>query len=301
MQIEQKPVELLQAQIAVYAKSQVEREAPERTGELLSQLGDVAFYTNYAPDHVNYARKHNKKSFVDGEIVVTEAVGSPLPLFDKKEYADFLKDPTTREQSRNLAKMSRTYDKLAPKITGMDIQDISYKDAGEHPNILGRGSNKAAFAFRAEVDGVEKDLVALVDHAPDKSYAKAKLLERASNLALVKGRAGFEQGVAWSNDPPVVVAERAYGVSLEELSSEQANNILPEHWQKLATNVEAVANLGIALDPMLSNFYYDPKEGFTVIDFRRSVPGKEKTTLDLNLKQIDEIRSQIIAQARVRV
>lgn len=292
MRIEQKPVELLQAQVALYAESQNESDTPSRARHLLSGLGDISFLSDRPPELITYQRERDKKGFNDGNIVTLEPAGSPLPLFERKEYADFLKDPLVRKQSRNLASMGKTYSQLATQITSMELHEISYKEAGEHPNILGRGSNKAAFALRAEVDGVEKDLVVLVDHAPDKSHANKKLLERAANLSLVKGMPGFEQGVAWSNDPPVVVSERASGSSLEELSEEQLAAIPDEHWRILKANVLGTADLGIALDPMPGNFFYDPKEGFTVIDFRRCKPGNEKATQDLNIKQIEEIQTK---------
>lgn len=291
MRIEQKPTELLEAQVAIYAESLY--ETPERQNELLSRLGDVALHTSQVPESTTYPSKHPKKGFEDGAIVTLEPAGTPLPLFDKQEYADTLKNPVSREQSYNLATMRKTYAHIAPQVDVMDIHDISYQTAGEHPDLLGRGSNKAAFAFQAEVDGVEKDLVALVDHAPDKSNARLKMLERAANLALVKGKPGFEQGVAWSNDPPVVVAERAPGRSLEELSQDQRSHIPDKHWQTLVDNVETVADLGIKLDPMLGNFYYDPAEGFTIIDFQRSTPGAEETTHRTNMKQIEELRASI--------
>jgi hypothetical protein len=247
------------------------------------------------PDLVTYPREYDKREFQGGKIVITETAGTPLPLFVRREYADFIKDPRNRAQSRNMAVMLHTWAQVAPAVIRLNIPFNNYEKAGKHPNVLGRGSNKAAFAFKAPVDGVEKDLVAIVDHAPDNRSAQAKIKERVANLALVKGRGGFEQGVAWSNEPPVVVAEQAPGKSFDKVGPEEKAAIPAEHWDKLISDVDAVADLGVALDPMLENFFYSSQAGFTVIDIRRCAPSQEADTHRRNLEHIRNLRNTAIA------
>ncbi|MEI7632508.1 MAG: hypothetical protein WCJ60_04270, partial [bacterium] len=294
MNIQAKPIELQQAQVALYAGRQSESIHPGRERTLLAHLGEVGLHTPQdAPDLVTYPRKITKKGFVDGEIVVLEPAGTPLPLFDKQELAELLRNERNREQSRNLAEMMRNFSQLKPAIDEISIPHNNYDSSGKHPSLLGRGSNKAAFGFRAAVDGVEKDLVAIVDHGSDTAHSQKKMLERAANLALVKGMRGFEQGVAWSNDPAIVVAEKALGKELDKLSTEEKAMIPVEHWDTLAKNVADASDLGVQLDPMPGNFFYDPEVGFTVIDFRRSNAGKEAATLTQNMKDIQKLRDDI--------
>lgn len=296
MQIKHKTVEQLSAQVALYANSQSESKNPGRARELLLRLGDLPLYQSQAPDHITYTRKIPKRVFINGVSVVVEPAGTLLPLFDKKEYTEFLKNPTILRQSRNLAAMLENYSNFTEQINRMNIHNITYEEARQHPNVLGMGSNKAAFEFSAKIDGEQTELVALVDHATDKYSARTKILERAALLALTKDMPGFEQGVAWSNDPPVVVAKKAAGLTLDKLSDQQKSKIPEAHWSDLRNNVSTASLLGVSLDLMPGNFCYDEHVGFTVIDFRRCKAGDEQATLGLNLHRLDELRDSLSAQ-----
>ena len=292
----QKPVELLQAQVALYAERQSELMYPGRSRALFALLGEAGMHNTDISSYATYPRSSAKKVFSDGKVVIQEPVGTALPLFDKQEYASFLKNHDIRKQSKNLAKMITNYEQFAPIVAKMNLPFNDYDASGKHSSMLGRGSNKAAFGFKAMVEGSEKELVAIIDHAPNNAFAQVKIGERAANLALVKGRPGFEQGIAWSNDPPLVIAERAPGVGLDILTPEQKSRIPSNHWDDLATNVANVADIGIELDPMPGNFFYDSNAGFTVIDFRRSAAGKAAQDHSMNMKDIEYLRYGKVTQ-----
>jgi hypothetical protein len=295
MKIHPKSVEQLRSQVALYGDAQSETEYTGRNRTLLARLGEVGVDSREAPHPITYPRPSAKKEIVGDEMVTVEAAGTPMPLFVNSEYTDFFKAPRNREISRNLATMLHAYPQVAAAIERLNIPFNDYEQAGQHLNIVGRGSNKAAFAFTAQVDGAQKDLIALATHAPSNESSQAKMQERAISLALVKGRAGFEQGVAWSNEPPVVVVEQALGKSFDNITSEERAAIPAEHWDTLVTNIDAVAELGVSIDTMDENFFYDPEAGFTVIDIRRCIPGHEEDAYQHNLSYIEGLRNESIA------
>ena len=131
----QKPVELLQAQIGLYADNQVEHIHPGRTRTLLANIGEVSMHSDEAPDFVTYPRAIAQKGIVDGEFVTLKPKGSPEPLFANDEYVEFYKDASNREISRNLAGMIAGYQELAPTIEGLGIIGLNLEQAKQHPNF----------------------------------------------------------------------------------------------------------------------------------------------------------------------
>lgn len=298
MNIESKPPELLQAQVALYAENQSEFDTPGRERALLARIGETALYSAGAPDEVTYPLSTNIRKFVDGEITTIAAKGEHRPMFDREEYADFLKDPKNRETSRHLGELIGAYEEVAPLIDDMGIVGLDLAQAREHPNFLAHGGHNMAFRFSGVIDGQEKQMVALFAQNPDNPHIQSIVNSRAINLATAKGLDGFEQGVAVSYDPPVVVAEMALGKDMASMSHEERQKIPQEHWEKLMDNVMNATERGIAIDANTDNFIYDPDKGFTVIDFRlRSKTKPLKEAREAEVKAINGFREEMLTQA----
>lgn len=295
-----KPPELLQAQVALYAEQQLEREAPGRERELLASLADVALYPVEPPEHLTYPSPIRMQRVVDGEFQTIVAKGDELPLFDREEYTDFLRNPENHRVSRVLSEMINAYEEVGPTVERLGIIGLDLARAREHPNFLAHGGSNMVFQFDGTVGGEKKALVALFAQNPKDPHIRSKVNERASALSRAKGIDGLEQGVAVSYDPTVLVAEMAPGKDMASMTHEERAAIPQEHWDKLSQTVrEAIAN-GISIDTNSDNFLYDPGSGFTVIDFQ-PVRGEKSLgeRMDYGQKAVEEFRNKVLTQATI--
>ena len=295
-----KPPELLQAQVALYAEQQLEKETPGRERELLASLGDVALYPTQPPEYLTYPSPVRIQRVVDEEFKTLVAKGDDLPLFDRGEYTQFLKEPENREAGRVLAGMIGAYDEVAPTIADLGIVGLDLATARSHPNFLAHGGSNMVFQLEVTLDGEPKQLVALFAQSPEDPHIRANVNSRASVLARAKGIQGLEQGVAVSYDPPVLVAEMAPGKDMASLSHKERLAIPEEHWDKLTHTVSEAVEHGLSIDPNSDNFIYDPDSGFTVIDFRQATgnqPASER--MDAEQKAVDSFREKVITQEKI--
>lgn len=300
MDTQQKPPELLAAQVALYANDQREREFRDRQETLLSRLGEVAAYSDRAPDHVTYPLKFRVRRPVGDDIVTIAERGDEMPLFDNAEYTAFLGDPANRETSRELAWFITQYDEVEPQIERMGIVGLDLEHAKQHPNFLAHGGSNMVFRFNGVVGGEEKQLVALFSQLPDSLSIRTGVNTRAICLAKAHGLAGFERGAAVSYNPPVVVTELAPGMDMASMSYEERRSIPARHWDELEKNIMSAVERGISVDYNSDNFIYDPEIGFTVIDFRlrnKQISAEDGETRER--KALAELKEKVLTQVEL--
>jgi hypothetical protein len=226
----------------------------------------------------------------------------PEPLFDKKEYLSLLRK-TPKQELVNLAAMIATYEALSTQVEDLSqmVGSIAEKTAPLsrykrpdllavrlHPDFVGMGRFNIAFSRHVLIDDEEKDAVVIIPQPSPDFSDKSRLNQRAITLSKTKGLAGFEQGIAVSYDPAVLVTERAPGKTVEQLSGPERRAISPERWQALLESVQAL-NGRVGFDTNPDNYLYDPAQGFTIIDLGNSRYAKDKQNKN-NLSMVEGLR-----------
>lgn len=256
--ITQKTPEQLQAQLAIYASSIENITNNGRAETLLANLGRVTLYDE-PPDLVTV----DEIPFIPMYAV---GIGAE-PLFDREEYKRSFLESVNHEARKNLATMIRAYGDFRADIEETGILREDQNHLFRHRNYIGSGRDNFAFSFSHETAGEVTEYVALVPkHHPDFSAA-AKMNRRAVALARVKGMRGVEQGIAVSYDPMVIIVSKAAGKLVGSLSAKEISTISSDHQDKLFKYAEDLSKRDISIDANPDNYFYDSKEGFTVIDF----------------------------------
>ncbi len=278
----QKSPEQVQAQVAVYASTQIEHIHPGRQRALVHELGQAVTYST-APDETTYPRTVALKEFTDTGTITIKPKGHPEPLLIKSEYVELMRRPERHRQVANLAEMITAYGDFSDDIAGISIFGIDLETAKSHPNFLGSGGSEMAFTFEhAYLDNSSKKFVVRCEQNPESINAHSKVNQRATALALGIGINGLEQGTAVSFDLPVVISEFVPGKAMSGLSDRERAEIPRDHWQKLAETIKQASFMGIAIDTNKDNFLYEPEMGFTIIDYRLGDPGDSEGELRRN-------------------
>lgn len=228
-----KASEVLQAQIAAYIA-----ESPRPQSE------QDAMY-----EHVTaLAAETNRDSLlVDSE--------------EYKAYVDFLRH---KQGMRNkaIAKRAELLDNFATFTTGISSLklDLSIDNLGDHPTYMGSGMDSDAYML----------------HRPDGDFAVR--LPRKSDIAVrvVDGHLAaaaniadaprFERVVAASYESGVTVSEVMTGTEITALDLPTVRAITQEQVNDFVSLFEAADRQGVITDIAESNIFYDPTEGFGLID-----------------------------------
>ncbi len=284
MNIEQKPLEQVQAQVAVYASEQVHREDSTRQIDLLKNLGNISL-PGVVPEYVEHPYPTVKKEYVGEDLVIVKNRGDPSVLFEKDGYLESIRKPGNRERTNALAEMIGAYPEFESTIKNLGIADLTLEEARLHPNFLSYGGSDVAFRFehseKPDEDGHSKTFVARYGQGgPERADRIEKANSKAISFAAAKGLPGLEQGIAISYDPPIVISEFADGKNLYGLSTDERRAIPAKHWQQLKDAIVGASGAGISIDANSDNFIYNPETGFTVLDYRLQ---SDKTTNEKNL------------------
>lgn len=144
---------------------------------------------------------------------------------------------------------------------------LRLKREGKQSNgYIGKGSNGAAYAL--EVGGVE--YVVKFGGAATQVNFEARALVRAKGIPRVA------QIVAYSFEDHAQVMERLPGKDVMQLSAQELHPVSDRQITELIQTVQQLARRGLVIDPKPSNFMYDKKKGFGVLDYHTAHEGSSK-------------------------
>lgn len=229
-----KTPEELQAQAELFADKGVKEFSDDQrfllsTSAELAQIEDLS----NAPDRVKELVEQHRDAYVQ--------------FFRENRQLD----------NTSIIENNRLYqEKFAPVIAELK-QRIGTGKGKELPEYLGSGSNGSA--FRITVDG--KEYAAKFSSSITQQNFERKPIERA------KGIAHAAQLTCYSFQDQVVIMEMLTGKDVTSLKPEEMPLYPDEHVIQLIEKVKELDAKGIVIDPKPSNFMYDPKEGFSILDF----------------------------------
>ncbi len=141
------------------------------------------------------------------------------------------------------------------------------KQEGERSNgYIGKGSNGAAYAL--EVGGVE--YVVKFGGSATQANFEVRALVRAKGIPRVA------QIVAYSFEDRAQVMERLPGKDVTQLDPAIVSKATDQQMVDLVRTVQQLAARGVVIDPKPSNFLYDRKAGFSVLDYHTAHAGSSK-------------------------
>jgi hypothetical protein len=226
-----KSPELLQAQMASFATEQV--EGRQERAYIFDNIGTLAVQTT-------------------GDISDETANG----------YVNFLRSVggSRHETIQGRAELLEAFKVFEPVISKLRSELEDPDTRKEHPNYLGSGSNSMVFSIES---GDQEYAV----RVPVRGGGAAAIDSHLAGAVLGRGIPHLEQIVAASYEEGVTVAEIMPGKDVGDLSLDEILGISDEQLSEFADTL-IIANEGnIEIDPKPSNFLYDPKEGYGVVDY----------------------------------
>jgi tetratricopeptide (TPR) repeat protein len=182
---------------------------------------------------------------------------------------------------------------FAPSITQLKFELQSLESIREHPAYLGHGSGSDVFSI--EYDD-KQYAVRIPGHKADAFISPNTVDSHINGAVLGRGVAHLEQIVAASYEDGVTVAEMMPGKEISYLTAEEIQQITDVQLEDLVTTLQTVSQRGIEIDPKPSNFFYDERKGFGVVDYASSKE-KGKSSRDQNLSEIVGWMGTVIANA----
>lgn len=192
---------------------------------------------------------------------------------NRQRYVDFLRREKKEEIQFRKENAERFKEKFQPAIKALKEK---METGGAKEQYLGSGSN--GDAYRIEVDG--KEYAAKFSRMLMQANFELKPLLRA------KGIEHTAQLAAYSFEDGVVIMELLPGTDVTNFTPENAPEYSDEDIIQLIKTVQELDRNGIVIDPKPSNFLYDEKEGFSVLDFHLKSGGSYSladSIMDMNL------------------
>ena len=186
---------------------------------------------------------------------------------NRKRYIEFLRREKREEIQFRKENAERFKEKFEPVIKALKEK---METGGAKEQYLGSGSN--GDAYRIEVDG--KEYAAKFSRSLTQANFEIKPLLRA------KGIDHAAQLVAYSFEHKVVIMELLPGTDVTNFSPENAPEYSDDDIVQLIETVQELDRNGIVIDPKPSNFLYDEKEGFSVLDFHLKHSGTNYSLAD---------------------
>lgn len=235
-------------------QAQAETFADKGVGEFSSEQGKFLKYS------AELARITNLRS-------LPEDLPEELVMLIRKHtdaYVQFLRKEKNLElsfQEENIRLYASTF---KPVITELK-QRILASEMKQMPEYLGSG--RFGTGFRIVVDG--KKYAAKFSRNVIHVNFELKPLLRA------KGIPHTSQLVSYSFEDGVVIMELLPGTNVTDFTPANAPVYRDEHIEQLIETVAALDERGIIIDPKPSNFMYDVKDGFYVLDYHLASVGSE--------------------------
>jgi predicted Ser/Thr protein kinase len=174
----------------------------------------------------------------------------------KDAYVNFLRQERKLETSFIEENIKTYKEKFQPVIAELKAK-MSQGNFKELPEYLGSGSNGSA--FRIEVDG--KNYAAKFSRSITQANFEIKPLIRAKNIPHTS------QLVSYSFEDGVVIMELLPGSNVANFKPEEDLEYPDEHITQLIDTVRELDAKGLVIDPKPSNFIYDNKQGFSILDY----------------------------------
>lgn len=234
----EKPQERLQAQAEVFADKGVKDFSEDQAKLLkysaeLSKINDLSNLPTDLPEELTDLIHKNKDAYLN------------FLRQEKKLETSFIEKNIKIYQE----KFQPVIAELKAKITPGNLKGL--------PEYLGSGSNGSA--FRIEVDG--KAYAAKFSGSMTQVNFEIKPLLRA------KGIPHTAQLVSYSFEDGVVVMELLPGKDVTSFTPEKAPEYSDEDIIQLIETVRELDTKGLVIDPKPSNFIYDQKQGFSILDY----------------------------------
>ena len=300
-----KSPEHLLAQTSVLADI-YKKGAPHRGPQIIEQgIGFIAAGQLELPTSTSYTSHHTFSVYEEGEII-THRKGDSLPAFDKDDYLKVLRNPEKRDLIEITKGYIDSYADFAEIIENLSITNLPLEIAKNHPNFLAHGGSDQVFIIEKPDDtGVLRKYA--VRYGPpstsssllqNRNNALLKTNRRMQTYARAKGIDGLEQCVAVSFEPSLLVSEFVEGNQLYAMSLAERQAIPEEHFEKLKKAIEEARKADIDIDYNTDNFIYNPKNGFTVLDYRDGMgsPNSEENNLD----DIGELKNKIKSAQEIK-
>lgn len=234
----EKAPERLQAQIEAFADKSVQNFSD-----------DQAFLFRYSAELSKIKDLNNLPADLPQELV-------QLILKHKDAYVKFLRQEKKLETDfieENIKNYKKKFQSVILELNNK----IALGNFKELPEYLGSGSNGSA--FRIEVDG--KVYAAKYSRNLTQANFEIKPLIRA------KGIPHTSQLVAYSLEDNVVIMNLLSGTDVTNIPPDKVLEYTDEDIIQLIDTVIELDVKGLVIDPKPSNFMYDEKQGFSVLDY----------------------------------
>lgn len=184
------------------------------------------------------------------------------PLFDEAEQGSGAKI----EARKTRENLTQDFAKFKPLIDDLKARLENHDDSRNDEAYLGGGGGSRAFTL--VLDGKEYAVVVPAD-TREAWKPNSAVEARVQPLLAVQGVSHLEQIAAVSDEYGITISERMPGVTLgSEMPLTAIGSISQEQVDTLVDTILIGCERGIVFDPKLSNFLYDPAEGFGIIDFQ---------------------------------
>jgi hypothetical protein len=173
---------------------------------------------------------------------------------NRQRYIEFLR----REKSKEIQSRKENAERFKEKFeSAIKVLKEKMETDGAKEQYLGSGSN--GDAYRIEVDG--KEYAAKFSKMLTQANFEIKPLLRAEGIEHTV------QLAAYSFEHKVVIMELLPGTDVTNFSPENAPEYSDDDIVQLIKTVQELDRNGLVIDPKPSNFLYDEKKGFSVLDF----------------------------------
>jgi hypothetical protein len=235
-----KSPETIQAQVAAYAAE---------SGFGFDVKGDIL---------------NNVPHIATGEAVIHFALEPDEAIPSVEGYTQYVRDKggVKHEAIKGRVDLLMEFSKFAPEVEVLQEEISQLASLSTSPHYLGEGTSAVAFKLAHE----GKDYVTLI---PRFRGSSGSLIDgRIAGAMRVRGEPHFEQVVAASYDSGITISELIPGKPSTKLTPEEIEAIPSEHLEELLRTLTIAHDKGISIDFIGgSNFIYDPRTGFHVIDF----------------------------------
>jgi hypothetical protein len=114
-------------------------------------------------------------------------------------------------------------------------------------------------------------------------YFAVLTLQKAVAMAQGVGVDGLAQLAGYQPREGVCVSQLASGKRIQHLTAEDVSYITPLHQRGYVRTLAAMRERGLYVDPNAGNVLWDPKAGFTIVDYHRGEQSDANTQLSMEL------------------
>lgn len=258
-----KPKELIQAQLATFAAEHV--PVPQDKGHIFNNID--ALSEGAATDITRTTKDVEYHPGKDGIFNMRVPEGTIHTVATQQDYANFIRSVggSRYESIEGRASLLNAYEHFKPIVSKLRAE-LSDDDTlrKKHTTFLGTGSN--AMAFQIEDEGT----MYVVRIPRGKNVKPGVIDSHLAGAVLGKDVSHLEQIVAASYEDGVTIAEVMPGKEVGQLTVDEIKSVTNEQLSMLVDTLITAHDRGIEIDPKPSNIFYDPQEGYGIVDYHSS-------------------------------